>query len=214
MGPWDTIRERIGLFRSYVRITEADEIARRYFVMNAFDGSLTMLGIILGTALTRVRDARIIIGAGVGASLAMGISGFFGTYMTEKAERKRKLKKLERAMVTSLDETVWDDASTFVTVWAAVVDGLSPALSAFFAVVPFIAAQLGFMGFDSAFLGSLILIMATLFLLGAFLGRVSDENIPLNGLRMLLVGALTGIVIWLLSEKGPETAQALILCLI
>ncbi len=155
MTPWDMLRERIGQFRNYVRITEADEIARRYFVMNAFDGSLTTLGIILGTALAQVQSPRIIIGAGVGASLAMGMSGFFGTYMTERAERTRKLKKLERAMVTNLDETVWDDASSFVSIWAAAVDGLSPALTAMIAVIPFMVAELGIISFNSALLGSI-----------------------------------------------------------
>lgn len=209
MTPWDMLRERIGQFRNYVRITEADEIARRYFVMNAFDGSLTTLGIILGTALAHVQSPRIIIGAGVGASLAMGMSGFFGTYMTERAERTRKLKKLERAMVTNLDETVWDDASSFVSIWSAALAGLSPSLTAIIAVIPFMVAELGIISFNSALLGSIGVIFISLFILGAYLGRISEENIPINGLRMLLVGGLTGFIIWLISEKGVETAAAL-----
>jgi predicted membrane protein (TIGR00267 family) len=209
MAPWDTIRGRIGQFRNYVRITEADEIARRYFVMNAFDGSLTMLGIILGTFLAEVHDAKIVIGAGVGASLAMGMSGFFGTYMTERAERTRKLKKLERAMVTNLDETVWDNASSFVSLWTAMVDGLSPALAALVAVVPFVLSSIGLMDFYSALYASLVLIALTLFMLGAYLGRISEENIPINGLRMLLVGALTGFFVWLVSGMGGGTGAAL-----
>jgi predicted membrane protein (TIGR00267 family) len=208
MAPWDKISDRVGQFRNYVKITEADEIARRYFVMNAFDGSLTMLGIIIGTFLANVHEPRIVIGAGVGASLAMGMSGFFGTYMTERAERTRALKKLERAMVTNLDETVWDDASTFVSIWTAAVDGLSPALAAIVAVIPFILAQIGIMDFYSALSASLVLIAVTLFLLGAFLGKISEESIPLNGIRMLLVGVLTGFFVWLIS--GAE-AQGLTL---
>jgi predicted membrane protein (TIGR00267 family) len=208
MAPWDKISDRVGQFRNYVKITEADEIARRYFVMNAFDGSLTMLGIIIGTFLANVHEPRIVIGAGVGASLAMGMSGFFGTYMTERAERTRELKKLERAMVTNLDETVWDDASTFVSIWTAAVDGLSPALAAIVAVIPFILAQTGLMDFYSALSASLVLIALTLFLLGAFLGKISEESIPLNGIRMLLVGVLTGFFVWLIS--GAE-AQGLTL---
>ena len=209
MAPWDAFRGRIGQFRNYVKITEADEIARRYFVMNAFDGSLTMLGIILGTYLAQVHDAKIVIGAGVGASLAMGMSGFFGTYMTERAERTRKLKKLERAMVTNLDETVWDNASSFVSVWAALVDGLSPAMAALVAVVPFVLSSLGLLDFYSALYGSLILIALTLFMLGAYLGRISEENVPINGIRMLLVGALTGFLVWLVSGMGGGHAAAL-----
>ncbi len=212
MALLDGVRGRVGQFRRYVRITEADEIARRYFVMNAFDGSLTMLGIVLGTSLLRMREPRIVIGAGVGASLAMGMSGFFGTYLTERAERTRELKKLERAMVTELDETVWDTASSFVSIWAAFVDGMSPALTAFIAVVPFIASHLGLIGFESALAASVVLVFATLVFLGAYLGHISQESIPINGMRMLLVGIFTAVVIWLLSEKGVETAAALMLC--
>lgn len=208
MSLWDVLRDRIGQFRNYVEITEADEITRRYFVMNAFDGSLTMLGIILGTTLAQVHDSRIVIAAGVGASLAMGLSGFFGTYMTERAERTRKLKKLERAMVTNLDETVWDNASSFVSIWAALVDGLSPALAAIVAVIPFIVAQVGLISFQTALIISLFLIAATLFFLGAYLGRISEENMPVYGFKMLLVGFLLGLFLWLISGMKVIAAVA------
>ncbi len=209
---WKGIGDRIGQFRRYVRITEADEIARRYFVMNAFDGSLTILGIVLGTSFLRVREPRVVIGAGVGASLAMGMSGFFGTYLTERAERTRQLKRLERAMVTQLDETVWDTASSFVSFWAAFVDGASPALTAFVAVIPFILCHFGLFGFESALAASLVLVFATLVFLGAYLGHISQESIAISGARMLLVGILTAFVIWLLSENGIGTAAALASC--
>ncbi len=205
MAPWDRISGKMGQFRNYVRITEADEIARRCFVKNGFDGSLTMLGIVIGTFLAGVHEPRIVIGAGVGATLAMGMSGLFGTYITERGERTRKLKKLERAMVTNLHETVWDDASTFVSIWTAAIDGLSPALAAMVAVIPFIAAQLGLTNFYTALVASLILIALTLFLLGAFVGKISEESMPINGLRMLLVGVLTGFLVWLLSGAEVQS---------
>ena len=163
-----------------------------------------MLGIIVGTFLADVHEPRIVIGAGVGATLAMGMSGLFGTYMTERAERTRKLKKLERAMVTNLDETVWDEASTFVTIWAAVIDGLSPALVAIIVVIPFIAAQLGMTDFYSALAASLVILAITLFLLGSFIGRIAGESLPINGLKMLMVGVLTGLIILVLSMAEAQ----------
>lgn len=141
--------------------------------------------------------------------MAMGMSGFFGTYMTERAERTRKLKKLERAMVTNLDDSVWDNASSFVSVWAAFVDGLSPALAAIVAVVPFIMASFGALEFETALYSSLLLIALTLFFLGAYLGRISEENLVLHGLRMLVVGAVTGFLVWLISIGGAGETVAL-----
>jgi predicted membrane protein (TIGR00267 family) len=113
-------------------------------------------------------------------------------------------------MVTNLDETVWDNASSFVSIWAAVVDGLSPALAAIIAVLPFVMSSFGTIDFNTAFITSLVLIAFTLFFLGAYLGKISEENIPINGVRMLLVGALTGFFVWLISGLGGETAVALV----
>jgi predicted membrane protein (TIGR00267 family) len=187
-----------------VKITEADEIGRRYFIKNGFDGALTMLGIVIGTFLADVHEPRIVIGAGVGASLAMGMSGLFGTYMTERAERTKALKKLERAMITDLDETVWDEASTFVTIWAAAIDGFSPALVAFIAVIPFIAAQLGMTDFYSALVASLAILAITLFLMGIWIGKIAGENLPINGMKMVMVGVLTGLIILVLSISEAQ----------
>ena len=46
-------------------------IAKRYMIMNSFDGSLTALGIIIGSFLAGVRDPQTLILAGLGASIAM-----------------------------------------------------------------------------------------------------------------------------------------------
>ena len=90
-------------------------IARRYFVKNGFDGSMTMLGIIVGAWIVNVTRPEIVVTAGLGACLAMGISGVSGAYMIERAERKRDLKNLESAMMTKLDDSVITDATTFVS---------------------------------------------------------------------------------------------------
>ena len=50
-------------------------IARRYFIKNGFDGSMTVLGIIVGSWIVRVTEPEIIVTAGLGACLAMGVSG-------------------------------------------------------------------------------------------------------------------------------------------
>ena len=51
MGKLDNLRRK---FKRYSEITQVDEIARRYFVMNAFDGCLTILGIIVGAYVAGV----------------------------------------------------------------------------------------------------------------------------------------------------------------
>ena len=88
--------------KEYIEIAKVGEIARRYFVLNAFDGALTVLGIIMGSYVVGVKDPRVVIGASFGACLAMGVSGFWGAYMAERAERKRALKDLEMALFINL----------------------------------------------------------------------------------------------------------------
>ena len=89
--------------RRYLRVTRAAGIVRRYFVMNGFDGAMTMLGITLGSWAAQVENAEIIVLAGIGACIAMGVSGFSGAYMAEKAERERHLKELEEKTNNHVD---------------------------------------------------------------------------------------------------------------
>ena len=64
-----------------LRYSGAGEFSRRYAVMNAFDGIVAILGIVLGSTLLGEASAGNIIAAGVGALVAMGVSGVSGSYM-------------------------------------------------------------------------------------------------------------------------------------
>jgi hypothetical protein len=56
----------------YLHITKARGIARRYFIMNGFDGAMTIFGIVLGSWMAGVTKPEVILLAGFGACLAMG----------------------------------------------------------------------------------------------------------------------------------------------
>jgi predicted membrane protein (TIGR00267 family) len=182
----------------YLRITGMGPIARRYFVKNGFDGSMTMLGIIVGSWVVGVERPEIIVTAGLGACLAMGISGLFGAYMTERAERKRDLKTLEDAMMVDLQESVLNDASSFVSFYAAIVDGGSPMLTAIFSLLPFAFALGSLIAVGDAYILSFILTMVTLFVLGMYLGRTAKENMLLYGVQTLVAGLITVAIVLLL----------------
>jgi len=173
-------------------------IARRYFIKNGFDGSMTLLGIVVGAWVVRNPDPKIIVTAGLGACLAMGVSGLFGAYMTEKAERKRNLKTLEATMLTDLSDSIHNDASNFVSVYAAFIDGASPMLTAVISLVPFILTLTGTFVIWDAYIVSVILTLITLFSLGLYLGRIAKENILLYGTQTVAAGILTIAIILLL----------------
>jgi len=188
---------RVKRYRGFLKLANAGEIARRYFVMNAFDGALTVLGIILGAYIGGVRNVNVILSAVLGASLAMGLSGLWGAYMAEKAERTRKLKELEAALFTDLKQTRIYRASLATMVWLAVVDGISPVVVALASVSPFLFTRAGLCPFISAVYISIAITITVLFTLGIFLGKISRENMVLNGLRMVSAGIIIAAILLL-----------------
>jgi predicted membrane protein (TIGR00267 family) len=192
------MRKRIDLYRKYLETTKAQEIARRLFVMNAFDGALTIMGVVIGAHFSGVSDPHIIITAGIAGSLAMGISGISGAFLAERAERKRDLRKLETAMLKNLDDTHYARATEFASVIIAIVDGISPALSAAILVMPYFFVP--DISMYWAFYGSLILGLVVLFTLGVFLARISDEKPIVSGIQMIMVGIATIIIVSLVAQ--------------
>lgn len=193
---------RIRRFREYLRIAGVASISRRYFVINSFDGAMTMLGIVLGASAAGPVNPKFVIGAGLGASFAMGVSGLSGAYLTERAEHRKRLRGLRRAMLSDLRRSVHVRASSFASAWAAVVDGFSPAIAAAVPTTPYVLALYEIIPVWWAFPASILLILAILFILGAFLGRISRENMVVAGLRMVVVGAATAAVLMALGGFG------------
>ena len=181
----------------YLHITKASGIARRYFIMNGFDGAMTIFGIVLGSWIAGVTKPEVILLAGFGACLAMGVSGFFGAFMAEKAERERHLKDMEEATKNRVDPIPYE-AARFVVIYVALIDGLSPALTATISLTPFMLASLKIISISNAYFASLALSMATLFLLGFYLGKIAKESGWLYGVVMIVVGALTALTLFLI----------------
>ncbi|KON33857.1 hypothetical protein AC477_01085, partial [miscellaneous Crenarchaeota group-1 archaeon SG8-32-1] len=111
--------------------------------------------------------------------------------MTERAERKRDLKKLETAMMTKLNDSIITDATAFVSFYAALVDGGSPILTALISLSPFFLLLHGLIAVQIAYMGSLVVTLVTLFMLGIYLGRIAKENALLYGLQTLIAGIAT-----------------------
>jgi predicted membrane protein (TIGR00267 family) len=184
---------------TYLRVTSARRILRRYFAMNAFDGSMTSLGVVIGAYITNIEDPMAVIGVIIVSGIAMAVSGFSGTYMTESAERNRSLNELEDAMLTNLDNTIYGEASRFVALIAALVDGSAPFLASIPAVIPFYLSYIGILPNGFAFVTSIGACLLTLFLLGVFLGRVSDSNVLYSGVKMVIAGVAVALLALLLN---------------
>ena len=190
------IRGRVGVGRPFeklrndLRLVRADEIARRYLVLNAFDGVLATLGVVAGAYLAGAAQARVILVAGLAASSAMGISGAWGAYLTERAERRRSIRELERELFTSLRGSTIEQASRTAVFLIAFVDGLSPLVTSLLCLSPILLSTFGSMAIEVAVAFSIIIALTILFALGVFLAKISDTNLVLQGVLMVLAGGL------------------------
>lgn len=181
----------------YLHVTKASGIARRYFVLNGFDGAMTVFGIVLGSWMAEVSKPGIIVSAGLIASLAMGLSGFFGAFIAEKAEREGHLKEMEEATNNKV-EPIHYEAAKFVTYYVALIDGLSPALTATISLAPFLLVLVGWIPISNAYVASMTLSLITLFLLGMYLRRVAKESGWFYGIAMLMAGAFTALIVFII----------------
>ncbi len=186
--------------REYDDIASISEIARRYFAMNAFDGVLTIIGVLMGSYTARVRDPTVVIVTGFSTSIAMGVSGLWGAYMTESAERKRDLSDLENHTLTDLSNTKIGRASRVAVVVVALVDGLAPFLAALVVLLPFFFSGL-LADVVFSYYASLGMALAVLFALGAFLGKVSKENLIISGVKMIGAGLVSILLSYFLGAE-------------
>ncbi len=182
------LRARYRTLRQYHEISEVGEITRRYFAMNGFDGVLTTLGVLAGAYLGGVDEARAVVVLVVTTAVAMGVSGAYGSYMVESAERGRALRELEESTLTSLADTTIGEASRYASVVVSAVTGGAPFVAGIVAVTPFLLTA--FWSVETAYYLAAAVAFAELFLLGAFLGRVSKERVWGYALRLVAGGIL------------------------
>jgi len=185
----------------YRRIAGVDEIGRRSLANNGFDGILTMIGVLMGSLVSGIRDPHIVLSTGLATCMAMGISGAWGAYMAESAERKHSLKELECAMLRDLSESKQARAGQFATIAVAAIDGLAPLVSGTLTILPFVFS--GLVGdIMLTYYLSIALGMVGLFGLGVFLARVAKENIIKSGFQMILAGIVCVIMSVLLNVSS------------
>jgi predicted membrane protein (TIGR00267 family) len=186
--------------RFLFRLTRAHGIARRYFVTNGFDGALTMLGISMGFYTSGEVAVPVVISACLGAAVALGVSGFASAYVSEVAERKKELKELEQAVVSDLGDTAHGRAARLAPVFIAIVNGFAPFFIALLIMTPLWFSQAGIGLPLSPLKSSIVIAFVVLFLLGVFLGTVSERFWLWSGLRMLLIALLTAGMILMLGS--------------
>ena len=183
--------------RFLLRITRTQDIMRRYFVVNGFDGALTMLGLIIGFLVSGTTGLSVIINVCLGAAIALGVSGVSSAYVSEVAERKRALGILEDAMITDLRDSAHGEAARGVPLLIALVNGLAPLAISLLILIPLMAANAGFELPVSPLYAAAAIALLLIFLLGVFLGSIAGVSWLRSGIQTLLVAILTAALIYL-----------------
>jgi predicted membrane protein (TIGR00267 family) len=194
-----TLRPLREWWRELDEVTDLGPVVRRYFVIGAFDGALTVLGIMIGAyaALAgRPNPGGFVIAVSISASIALAISSMVGAYEAERIEKKLHRHSIERAMLVGISEEHRSAFRTAALVSAA-VHGVAPVIAALIPVVPFF-----FMEFGTATIVATLLTLAFLFTLGAYLGSLVRERIVITGLRFIATGLGTAALLWVFGTFG------------
>lgn len=212
-------------WKLYSKMSDLGEIARRKFFNNCFDGALTCAGIISGMFILFMANPNLLVPSnviitGFATALAIGISGLWGAFLSEEAERKKKIRDLKKEMVI-LDEddeeeenetgevekksqkkkksqdTIITKSENFATIVASLVDGVAPVLGASLPLIPFFFGEsLTIMHF----IFSYIILVGLLVYLGIFLGQISGGGRLRYALHLVAAGVVTLIVTLLLGQ--------------
>ena len=118
------------------KITGSQVIARRYFIVNGFDGALTMLGLLVGFYLSEDVRLPVVINVCLGVAIALGMSGVSSAYISEAAEKQRELRELEQAMVTDLGQSAHGQAARLLPMFIGFVNGVTPLIISLLILLP------------------------------------------------------------------------------
>ncbi|MFT6268797.1 MAG: putative membrane protein (TIGR00267 family) [Alphaproteobacteria bacterium] len=179
-----------------IRLSQSQSIIRRYFVVNGFDGALTMFGLILGFMLSIEIQVSSVINVCLGAAIALSVSGVSSAYVSERAERKFLLRKLEDAMLADLSHSTHASATRLIPVVVALVNGFAPLVISALIMLPLWLSEAGVLWVSAPLWSSLCIAGLLLFALGVVLSNVAGTLWYISGLKTLAIGCSTATLIY------------------
>lgn len=206
------LKQSIKNWKLYSKMSDLGEISRRKFFNNFFDGALTCAGIVSGVFIAFLGDpdlltTQYVLITGFAIALAIGISGLWGAFLSEEAERKKKILDMEKEMAIIHEEknnkkgkkekTLLERAESFATIVASLVDGGAPVLGSSLPLIPF------FFGITLTifhFIFSYIILVVLLVYLGVFLGNISGGGRIRYAIHLVTAGVVTLLVTLLLGQ--------------
>ncbi|WP_218644738.1 VIT1/CCC1 transporter family protein [Natronomonas gomsonensis] len=168
-------------------------IARRYFISNGFDGTLTSIGVIVGAVLSGVPSGATVIKIGLGAAVGLGTSAVWSVWEIERAETKAELRRIERAMLVDLDDTQIEREQRGARLFHATMSGLGPLIGILIPLIPFLFEGTLLTMVEAALI-AVALGIGVLGVFGAYMGSMSGQRWYVAAARMALAGLVVAII--------------------
>ncbi|MFB6145545.1 MAG: VIT1/CCC1 transporter family protein [Candidatus Nanohaloarchaea archaeon] len=187
------LKERLRPYIVALGKEEVRSISRRYFISNGFDGTLTSIGIAIGSYLSGVPSGLTVFKVALGAAVGLATSGVWSVWEIERAETKAEMKEIEEAMLTDLEGTKLQEGKNAGRVVNAVMSGIGPTFGIILPAIPFLfeGTVLNMM---QATLFAVGIGVLDLFLFGAYMADISGQRWYIAGLRMGLAGIAVAVI--------------------
>lgn len=168
-------------------------ISRRYFISNGFDGTLTCVGVVVGAVVSGIPDGFVVVKIGLGAAVGLGTSAVWSVWEIERAETRADIRRLERAMLTNLDDTRIQQEGRGARFLHALMSGLGPLIGILIPLTPFLLEGT-LLSMWSAALASVGLAIGVLCLFGAYMASISGQRWYVAAARMGLAGVVVAAI--------------------
>jgi predicted membrane protein (TIGR00267 family) len=200
-----------------LELTDRFDIVRRHFAIEVFDGVLPVMAIVLTGLISIIsepfEEAGIIFNAillaAIGTAIAMFVAGFGASYLTERAEGKHLIEEIENAEKSTATDGIIRKPLTHSLIVTAeresalvvsLITGLTPALAILVTISPLFLSAAGILDHIGATYVSLCLGFIILFLLGVFLAKVAKESIWMYGMKTVMAGVFTLVILLAISK--------------
>lgn len=179
---------------------EVSNIARRMFVTNAFDSIIATIGIIIGNYAAGASSSQLYLGTILGGSLAMSFfSRFIGVYVTERAERLREIKEIEKQLLSELRTSIYKRVLRIAPIYVAISSMLGSFLFPLLILTPFLLSSFNLLTIKEAVGLSLAIANIIIMVVGAYLGKISREGWVKGAIKFVAIGITATISLLLLT---------------
>ncbi|MEF8774160.1 MAG: VIT1/CCC1 transporter family protein [Halobacteriales archaeon] len=184
---------RLGELRQLFGSEDVRSIARRYFISNGFDGTLTSVGVIVGAVLSGVPDGATVIKIGLGAAVGLGTSAVWSVWEIERAETRADIIRLEQAMLTDLDDTRIQRQHRAARAFHSLASGAGPLVGVLIPLSPFLFEGSVLSMVEAGVVG-VALGVGVLGAFGAYMGSISGQAWYVAAARMALAGLVVAVI--------------------